>query len=198
MASLADLKSKFQQLKTAVVAKLPDVAATLALSAKAIAERKIKDVGFGALYSENRIPAWYLDGKELNAAGLVYLQTKKKQDAKNTKTVKGIKIYPEDYGVNWKEFRNAQGLQTGHVDLTYTGFMFSNMQPVRFAPNSDGTIVQAMLGATNVEDQLKMDYNRDRYGDFVRQAISSEDDATLQNVVGEEIKKIINSVNIEP
>lgn len=193
---MSDLKLKFQQLKAAVVSKLPEVATTLAISAKALAERHIKDHGFGRLYSENRIPAWYLDGKELNAAGLVYLKAKKKKDEQNTHVQDGVKFFPADYGVNWKEFRNAQGLQTSFVDLTYTGFMFSNMQPVKLQANSDGTVVQALLGATNVEDQKKMDYNRDRYGDFIRQAITTEDDKNLQTVVGEEIRKIIETVNL--
>lgn len=194
MSDLQALKEHFRQLKTAVVSKLPEIAATVALSAKALSERKILDAGFGSLYSENRIPAWYLVGKELNAAGPAYLKKKQKKDELETHTQNGVKFYPADYGVNWKEFRNAQGLPTEHVDLHYTGKMFANMQVVKTQANSDGTVVQAFLGATNVEDQLKMDYNRQRYGDFVRKGISTEDDKNLQIVAGAEIRKVLDSI----
>jgi hypothetical protein len=65
------------------------------------------------------------------------------------------------------------------------------MQPVRFQQNSDGTFVRAFLGATNVEDQKKMDYNRDRYGDFIRKAITSENDQQLKQVVADELNLVL-------
>lgn len=191
MPSLQDLKARFEILKSEVVKKLPDIAATLAVSAKALAERNIKGAGFGALYSLNRIPSWYLDGKELNASGPAYLKAKNKKDQLQTHTQDGVKYFPADYGVTWKEFRDAQGLQTQFVDLTYTGFMFSNMQPVKFQQNSDGTVVRAFLGGTNVETQKKMDYNRDRYGDFVRKAITPENDQQLKQVVADELNLVL-------
>jgi hypothetical protein len=196
MASTNDLKGKFAEIKARLVNQLPEIAATLAVSAKAVAERRILSEGFGRTYSENRIPAWYLDGKELNAAGTVYLKNKKKQDQKNTHVQDGVTFFPQDYGVNWKEFRNAQGLPTEHVDLHYSNRMFSNMNVAHFQYSSDGTHVIAFLGATNIEDQKKMDYNRDRYGDFIRQSISKEDDDALRTVAGDEVRKIINGVNL--
>jgi hypothetical protein len=189
MADIAALQERLKQIKEAVMAKLPDIAGVLAISAKALAERNIKENGFGANYSTNRIPVWFLEGKELNQSGLAFLQQKKKKDQQGTHQQDGIKYYPSDYGTNWREFRAAQGLPVANVDLSYTNMMWANMQPVQIEQRA--RIVRALLGGTNVETQNKMNWNRDRYGDFVQKGLRPEDRDTLQTVVTDEINSII-------
>lgn len=197
MAGLSELKKRMAEIREAVTNKLPDIAVAVAVSAKALAERRIKDAGFGRVYSENKIPSWFLEGKELNQSGAKWLEDKKRQDSKNTHTQDGVKYYPADYGVNWKGFRQAQGLQVEHVDLTYSGKMFANMQPVRIESPGEGRAV-AYLGGTNTEAVNKMDWNRDRYGDFINEALTDEDRELLVKVVEDELLIILNEFNTPP
>jgi hypothetical protein len=194
MAGLEDLKKRIIQIREAITAKLPDIAIEVTLSAKALAERHIKDKGFGKGYSDNKIPSWFLDGKELNQSGATWLANKKIKDSRGTHTQDGVKYYPADYGVNWKMFRSAQGLQTEHVDLTYSGKMFANMQPVRVEQIGEGRFI-AWLGATNTEAKDKMNWNRDRFGDFITKALTDDDRELLVQVVEEEVLKVLNEFN---
>lgn len=185
MANLQDFKNYLQRLREAVEEKLPDIAETIALSAKAIAERRIKDEGFGKSYSTNPIPVWFLSGKELNASGLKYIDANKKGSKKRGK--------PAGDGTGtWGEFRAAQGLQNSFVDLSYSNKMWANMQPVAIV--REGSVVYARLGGTNTEAQNKMNWNRDEYGDFIGAALKPEDQDTLAEIGFEEIGKIIENI----
>jgi hypothetical protein len=189
MASLKDLKENIRQLREAVIAKLPDIAATVATTAKALAERNIKEHGFGAVYSTKRVPVWFLEGKELNASGTAFLKAKKKKDQAGTHQQDGVKYYPEDYGTNWMEFRAAQGLEINYVDASYTNKMWANMQVVQ-KENTESRAV-AYLGGTNIEAQNKMNWNRDRYGEFIQKGLGEDSRNLLVEVVKTEINAII-------
>lgn len=200
MPDLNALKEKLNQIRQALEQKLPEIAVTLTISAKALAERNIKEAGFGAKYSQNKIPAWFLHGKELNQKGTKFLQdrgvdaeTGKQGDAKKKRRKKGETADPGHFDkmTNWGEFRQAQGLQIGYVDLSYSNKMFANMQPVRV--EQKGQIYLAPLGATNTEAQDKMNWNRDRYGDFIGKALKPEDRDTLAAVVMDEVVAVIDS-----
>jgi hypothetical protein len=200
MPDISELKQKLKQIREAVENKLPEIAIKLTLGAKALAERNIKEKGFGAKYSENKIPAWFLHGKELNQKGTKFLQdhgvnpqTGTQGEGKKKRRKKGETADPGhfDKETNWKEFRAAQGLQTAFVDASYSNKMWANMQPVR--TEQKGDLYLAPLGATNTEAQNKMNWNRDRYGDFIGKAITDTDRETLANVVMDEVVKIIDS-----
>lgn len=200
MPDLNALKEKLNQIRQALEQKLPDIAVTLTISAKALAERNIKEAGFGAKYSQNKIPAWFLTGKELNQKGTKFLQdrgvnteTGEQGEPKKKRRKKGETADPGHFDkmTNWGEFRAAQGLQTAHVDLSYSNKMFANMQPVRV--EQKGHVYLAPLGATNTEAQDKMNWNRDRYGDFIGRALKDEDRDTLATVVMDEVVAVIDS-----
>lgn len=200
MAGLPEFKERLRQIREAVEAKLPDIAVTLTLSAKALAERNIKEKGFGAMYSENKIPAWFLHGKELNASGTKFLenhgvnpQTGAQGAGKKKRRKKKDDPDPGHFDTltNWKEFRAAQGLQVDHVDGSYSNMMWSNMQPVKVEQR--GPVVLAPLGATNTEAQNKMNWNRDRYGDFIGKALNDTDRETLTGVVVDEVVQVLDN-----
>lgn len=200
MPDLNELKEKLKQIRQAVEERLPEIAVTLTISAKALAERNIKEVGFGVRYSQNKIPAWFLAGKELNQKGTKFLQdrgvnteTGAQGEAKKKLRKKGQTEDPGHFDkmTNWGEFRAAQGLQIDHTDLSYSNKMWANMQPVRV--EQKGQVYLAPLGATNTEAQNKMNWNRDRYGDFIGKALKEEDRATLATVVMDEVVKVIDS-----
>ena len=93
MATIEDLRRNLRAMEREVLAALPDIATTLALSAKALAERNIKERGIGEGYSENLIPVWFLKGKELNASGRAYIagrQGKGKKKKKGEKREKKV------------------------------------------------------------------------------------------------------------
>lgn len=198
MANLDDLRKRLQQIREAVTVKLPDIAVAVTVSAKALAERNIKDKGFAAKYSDTRIPAWFLHGKELNASGTKFLEDRgvtpagQQGQAKKKRRKKGETGDPGHFDklTNWKEFRGAQGLQIDHVDLSYSNKMWANMQPVRVEQRGD--IIVAPLGATNTEAQDKMNWNRDRYGDFIGKAIGDAERQILTDVVVAEVVNILD------
>lgn len=199
MAGIGDFKERLNQIRLAIENKLPDIAITMTLSAKALAERRIKDVGFGEMYSENKIPAWFLHGKELNQKGTKFLmdrgvnpETGEQGETKKKRRKKKGDPDPGNFDkmTNWSEFRAAQGLPIDHVDLSYSNKMWANMQPMK--PYQSLYITYSPLGATNKEAQEKMNWNRDRYGDFIGKALTVEDRQTLTDVVSDEIRKVIS------
>lgn len=198
MPELSEFKQRLQRLREAVEAKLPDIAVSLTLSAKALSERNIKDKGFGKMYSENKIPAWFLHGKELNGSGTTFLANhgvnEKGEQGAGKKKRRKKKGDPDpghfDTLTNWKEFRAAQGLPVDHVDLSYSNMMWANMQPVKVEQRGD--VYLAPLGATNVEAQNKMNWNRDRYGDFIGKSLTDSDREVLTSVVVDEVVKVLD------
>lgn len=197
-----EFKKRLKLMEDEIKKRLPEVATVLALSAKAIAERRIKDKGFAVIYSSNKIPAWFLHGKELNQRGTKFLENhgvdaagKQGEAKKKRRKSKGD---PDpgyyDTTTNWKEFRTAQGLQSAFVDLSYSNKMWANMAPVNVEER--GNIVRALLGATNTEAQNKMNWNRIRYGDFIMKGLIETDRPILTDVVGNELVKILDQFKI--
>lgn len=179
MPDIAELKESLAKLRELVKQNLPRIATLVTLTAKAIAERRIKEKGFGEVYSTNPIPNWFLHGKELRASGRKYY------------TEAGL----AGEGVTWKGFRQAQGLPVDHVDLTYSGFMFSGMLPAE--PTEENGIVYAILSGNTKEAQDKMNWNRARYGDFIGRALQPEDFAILRQVIIDEIIPLIEESGIK-
>lgn len=186
MATLNDFIKKIDQLKELAKARLPEIATTLTLSAKALSERNILERGFGESYSKKDVPAWFFEDKELNKSGSSFIEkltdkASKKKPAEKAKT-------------NWGEFRGAQGLQNEFVDLHYTGFMFSNMVPQ--PPIIKGTVYIVNLGATNREAQDKMNWNYKRYGDFITKGLTEKDDKILFSLVSDSARKLMEEINL--
>lgn len=201
MASLEDLKQRLQAIRAEFQRQLPEIATTVALAGKAVAERNIKEKGFGATYSANKYPAFFLYGKELNGSGTTFLKnhgvdtaTGKQGEGKTKRRKKGEAGPKEKFDTltNWSEFRQAQGLQNAHVDLSYTNKMFANMQVVKV--DEEGTIARAWLGATNTEAQNKMNWNFERYGDFIGKAIDPEARKAINEFVINKLKQIVKSI----
>ena len=175
MNTLADLRAKFRDIQNDLPNILKDVATTVSLTGKAIAERTIKDRGFGEQYSNTKVPAWFMDGKQLNASGSNFIAGKKKAGELT----------------NWKEFREAQGLQTGHVDLSYANEMWAGMFPQDAYQN--GNLFISPLGHNNKAGQNKMNWNRDRYGDFIGKVLRGSVFDEMGEMAIEETMRLILS-----
>ena len=179
MSDLADLIKQLKAFRDAIPDVMPTVATSVSMSAKALAERTIKDKGFGFLYSQTEVPAWFFKGKELNKRGLAYLESlEEKADEENPALT------------NWGEFRNSQGLQSKYVDLTYSGKMWASMFPQDV--QIDLFRYVAPLGSTNKEGQNKMNWNYERYGDFVGEALKGDSEDILYNVAYDELVRFLD------
>jgi hypothetical protein len=172
MASMEDLKKKLEKLKSDIEAALPDIATEMTITAANLARNNIKKKGFGAQYSENKIPAWLMEGKELNGKGKKFID-----DAVKSETE-----------INWKELRNAQGLPTDHVNLSYSNKMLSALEPL--PPYWKSGKIIAPLGAGNVEAQNKLNWNRDRYGNFFSKVLGKVEVTVMRKVVFDRVSVI--------
>lgn len=202
MPDISELRAQLRALEAEVVAKLPEIATLISLTAKAFANRNIVDKGFGATYSTNPIPAWFFHGKELNAAGTAFLAnhgvgaTGKAGEPKKKRRKKGETADTGSYDTDatWAEFRGAQGLQTAHVDLSYSNKMWAGTLPE--TPRNVGGIIMAPLAGSNKEVQDKLNWNFERFGDFIGKAITPDNFNTLLQVVYDEIIVVIDQSGI--
>lgn len=175
------LINQLKRVREELPAALAETATSMSMTAKAISERTIKDKGFGAQYSYAEYPVWFLKGKQLNAKGLKYIQQKEREADKNDEFATG----------NWREFREAQGLQTKHVDLTYSGKMWAGMFPQEV--QISGYKYIAPLGNNTQEGQDKMNWNFERYGDFIGETLTGENLDILYRVAIDELIRFLDA-----
>lgn len=187
-----DLKNKLEQLKD----KLPGIweqgakefSMNVKASANINAERNgIKsDSGMVETYSKNELPAYWFAGKELNRSGTTFLNDLPSVEKTNKKGEK----YKAKF-TTWGDFREAQGLQKAHVDLAYSNEMWRGMLPGEVSVV--GTKYIAPLGHTNRDGQAKMNWNYERYGNFIINTIDLEmiKKATAYDI-NQKIKAILN------
>ena len=171
MASIRDLIENLKDIEKELPEVLKQSATVMAHDAKARAERIIKDKGFGETYSTKEIPPFRLYGKEIRASGKSYLDSL------------------DGEGTNWGEFRKAQGLQNKHVDLAYTTRMWKGMRPDEVI-EKDGKYI-CWMGHNDNEGRNKMNWNFERYGDFIGKALEGQEDV-LHDVTVENIFLLLN------
>lgn len=194
---LQELINALKDVRDALPEALASTATSMSLTAKALAERTIKDKGFGEKYSTASMPAYFYKGftgkngttylpQYLNKRGLAYIEKIEKQQAqenKKNKTSYRAKI-------SWAEFRKAQGLQTGHVDLTYSGKMWAGMFPQDVVV--EGFKYIAPLGNNTKEGQDKMNWNFEQYGDFIGATLTGDNLDLIYNVGIDELMRFID------
>jgi hypothetical protein len=91
----------------------------------------------------------------------------------------------------YKQLRQLNGLQTGFVDLTFSGRMFQNIKLLE--PKSKGLTFLAFIGATNLENQQKFFGLSRKYGRFMDPE-SDEINVLTQiqaNRIGDIIKRVL-------
>lgn len=191
MPDISELLRQIKKAKADLKNALPELAVLNAIDGKALAERNIREVGFGAKYSNNRVPAWYFTGQQLNKAGEAYLIKKAKYDEKNAKMVDGEKVYAPDAGVTWGEFRQAQGLQADHVDLGYTNKMWAGLIPE--APYYEGGKIVCQLAGNSVEVINKLSFNFQHYGDFFAKVFGPKEIEILTAALVERVRVIFTN-----
>lgn len=169
MASLDDLKQKIETIKKELPDTLKLVATSVSMAGLGYAKRVIYEKGFGAEYSDVMLPAQFLRDSTLNKKGVQYISGRKKG--------------------NWKEMREAQGLQTDHVDLGYTQEMWRGMNPQE--PYVQGKYIIAPLGHNNQSGMQKMKWNYERYGNYIYKALGVEGFQLMGEVAQEEFSRLL-------
>lgn len=173
---MPSLKELIENLK-AIEQELPEVlrrsAEVMAHDGKALAERIIKDRGFGALYKNYELPPWYYEGKEINRRGAKFIRDK----------------IDADEGFAWKDLRREQGLQINFVDLSYTARMWTGMRPEPV--KEEGGKYFCFMGHNDKEGRDKMNWNFERYGDFIGIALQGQEQV-LQEVAVDNILLLLD------
>ena len=173
------LIKKLEDFRDTLPAVLPDVAVSVSMAGKALAERVIKEKGFGETYSTAKVPAWFMEGKQLNGKGLTYLTGLKSKATED-----------EPAETTWGEFRAAQGLQSGYVDLSYSNKMWAGMFPQEVQISLFDYI--APLGNNTTEGQNKMNWNYERFGDYIGKVLTGDNMDILFDVAYEELIRLMD------
>lgn len=189
MPDISELQRRIKEARQDILNALPELATENAINAKALAERKIREVGFGAKYSNRRVPAWYFLGEEKSKAGEEFIKKKQAYDEKNAKTVDGEKVYAEDAGITWAELRQAEGLQTDHVDLGFTNKMWAGLLPE--APYYQNGKIVCKLAGNTVEVINKLSWNFKHYGDFIGKVLGPQEIQILTTALVDKVKIIL-------
>lgn len=175
METTITLKNKIKAAREAIENGLPIIMQEAAQMARVLAERNIVEKGFGETYSTNEVPAFFFLGKELNEKG-----EKAIKDAQKSKK-----------GLTWGAFREAQGLQSNHVDLHYSNEMFRGLSVTQVYRN--GNKFFAVLGSTTETGKQKMEWNFKRYGDFLTKSLGDKEREILADLANEGIAEIIKN-----
>lgn len=144
IAKLRSLQRDLPGLKQSLGQDYGDTATALAkergietgIDADGIAGNKVK-------YSEKKVPSYLLRGKELNQAGRNYLDKNKT--------------------ANWYGLRQAQGLRSENVNLTYTGLSWKGFGTKSITLN--GGKISISIGVSGEHAGVFMN-NVKRYGKF--------------------------------
>lgn len=204
MASIDDLDKKLQQLENNLISEAPRIVSEYAVDFTALAIQRLQTDGVkGAEYSTkpmlatqsmfNRKAAFKPDviGESLGrdeTGKLVKggVRTKKGNIKKSgtEKKYRWVKFPGASKAVpvmelqeGYKELRELNGLQTGHVDLTFTGRMIQNIKVIN--NRQEGLKFLAVIGASDEENKKKMMGMFDRFGDYL----------TVREQAGEQLKQ---------
>jgi hypothetical protein len=102
--------------------------------------------GSFAEYTDNKVYKSSMKKKARNAAGSAYASSGGKG--------------------NWGEFRAAQGLKSDHVNLFYSGQMWSALRII--AQSQNGYRYSVLVGASNGDAGRVLLANIERYGNFLK------------------------------
>lgn len=147
--TLDDLIKRLTSFEENLKSKAPSI---IMKAGKEFLEQKKEQImasGVGR-YSKKKYSPGSLKSKALTGAGLSFLEGKIAQKEKT----------------NWAELRQAEGLQIAHVDLWYSGQMWSST--VATKANQSTNVFWVSIGGRNRLSRNKLLANYKRYGDYLR------------------------------
>jgi hypothetical protein len=151
--------------------ELPKISEEIAMNAIALVINRIQQQGIpGKSYSENKLPVFFFEDRELNAGGRALIDRHKKKRQRDDDRAAGIKVRKNARldelagGIDYREWRIANGLQVDHIDLTFTGRMFQNVGIVGTVITNETYIT--VIGGFDKEVKDKLRWNAQQFGDF--------------------------------
>ncbi len=165
-----------------VISDMPEINARLAQSGLSLIHDRILNDGVdGKKYSTNLLPTYFFTGKSISAGGDAKVKAKNKANKYK--------------GVSYTDFREANNLQTNHVDLRLSGDMWRDMAVIENSgPGLRNTTVAGSKNSITYPDGQKtgdvVGYLGDRYGDFLTP--TKQEETILDNALDEELQQLIN------
>lgn len=146
---------------------------SVALNARALIINRIQQEGLpGQFYSKNPLPTFFYEGRELNAGGRSILKRKDKRNK----------------GISYEEWREANGLQTAHVDLSFTNRMWQNL--VIIGTFKEGDQYRTVIGGGDEETKKKLEWNTKRFGTFLK--LNADEETILKSLLDKELTNLLN------
>ncbi len=176
--SIDDFIDRVKRLKSELEKEGGPIMERTAMSARALIERRIKTEGIGSYSTKKSAPAFYFYGKGNNKG-------KEKDFIKE----KSKKIDGESQYTNWAEFRESQGLQSGHVDVTFSGRTWNNLKVTNVDKVGQLRFVARLSNDQELEAK-KMEWNTERYGEFLK--TNEEEEEKLVKIIDGELQRVIN------
>lgn len=147
--TLALLISRLDNLEKDLQQKAPSIILGAGRSFLVAKKLQIANSGVGR-YSSKKYHPSALKGRELSSAGKTFIENKISRKEKT----------------NWSELRRAEGLQVSFVDLYYSGQMMNST--IAQKANQASFTYFITIGARNKKAQEKLNYNYERYGNFLK------------------------------
>lgn len=194
MKELGGFIEKLKTVRDDLTAEAENIATAMALNHKALIVKRIQSDGIpGESYSDNGVPAYFYAGFSSISGknkGKTYDNSYPRLNAGFDRMVKSKLKKGES--ISWKDVRESNGLQTDHVDFTFSGRTFQNLNVV--SVERSGFIARAYLGASDPEVAQRLFYGYKQYGDFLQ---PNDDEKQILALVGQEmLNKIFNKIKI--
>jgi hypothetical protein len=125
------------------------------IKARVINSGEKADGGNFGKYSEAKVPYWF-HGSNLKNADF---NVKKKQDELLKK---------KGYFASYKDWREINNRPTAVKNFSFTNEMWNGIEPIVVATDADST--SYVFGSRNADAQNKIDWNKRRDGDFLKQS----------------------------
>lgn len=190
-----EFSAKTQELLVTSQNELLLINARIARSALSLIRDRIINKGLDhtgkplGKYSTHPLPTFFFAGKTLGSGGDKRLKTIEKQNRKV-----GIN------GVSYEQFRDANNLQTNHVDLKFSGDMWRDIDVLQ--TTIEGGIIKTIVaskdsitkknGKGTITTGKEAEYMAAKYGDFL--AVNEEEKGILLDALDEELQILVDKV----
>jgi hypothetical protein len=181
-------------LEKALQSEMPAISDEIALNAIALIKNRIIDKGEGingASYSTKPM----LATREQFVVKSAFKQTKVASGKKGKKHGLWIKFPNASKAVpvmelpnGYKQFREIQGREGSHVNLSYSGKMWQAVTIV--ARMHTDTTYATTIGGNNAESQNKLRWMTDKYGPFL--TLVPEEETKLKGLFEKRVQAVIN------
>lgn len=180
--NIEQFNNSVNSLLANVSSELPIINARITLSGLSLINNRILNDGIpGASYSTNLLPSFFFTDKSISTGGEARVKAKVKAN--------------KGKGISYVDFRDANNLQTSHVDLRLSGDMWrdagvTSNQQFGFRNSTVAEFRGTIKYANGKTTSEIADYNAERYGDFLTP--TSQEETILDEALDDEIQQLID------